>query len=324
MRIKFQSPKKGVADAIRAAFNNVSPMSIRPRAPLAIRDMIATLTARGLGDCVMLTDLPFIATQHNRLVNIWAGTNTFVEVMKFHPSYRYTSIDCGVVNPFLVDLLRLREVYDLGNGHQLQQFRRAWGFPVEDKPKGALVNNETRHLSRVILHFEPSKTNVVWQREHWHPKMRELYPESKSALEAFIAKHSDLEFIQVGKTNLEIHGAGFVPTPSTVELIKLIQSGSWFIGIMSGPLHIAVASGLKCIVMVNFPEARRIVLPTLRYTGTPEEEWYYPQNVHLHQEGESPLVPKFTRYSLEAAFSGDVYPFWQDDWLEMIHETSKM
>ncbi len=324
MRNKFQSPKRGVADAIRAAYNNVPRLSLRPRVPISLREMVATHTVSGLGDCLMLTDLPKAGSESGRMVNVWSACDNFREIMKFHPCITQIPTNCGLVYPFLVDVLRLREIFDLGNGHQLQQFRRAWGFPVEDKPKGALVNNETKARSRVILHFEPSKVNVVWQRTNWHPRMRELYAESKRAIEAFISRHNELEFIEVGKSSMDIHGATFVPTANVSDLIKLIQTGEYFIGIMSGPLHIAVASELKCVVIVNYPEAKRIVLPTLRYTGTPEEEWYYPQNVHLHQESGSPLVPHLSRESLEAAFSGDVYPFWQDDWLEMIHETSKM
>jgi hypothetical protein len=268
----------------------------------------------------MLTDLPMIAKERNMVVNVWTGDKQFVDVMKFHPCATFTSIDCGVINPFLVDILRLRELYDLGNGHQLQQFRRAWGFPVDPKPMGAMVNSQVRSSNRVILHFEASTKNVTWQRQYWHPRMRMLYPENKAILESFIRSRSDLEFIEVGKASSDIAGSVYVPTATVEDLIKLVQSGSWFIGIMSGPLHVAVASSLKCIVVCNYPEAPRIVLPCLKYTGTPEEEWYYPQNVHLHQEGSSPLVPKFTKNSLQAAFSGDVYPFWQDDWLGLINE----
>lgn len=268
----------------------------------------------------MLTDLPNAARQQNRSVHVWASNTILVDVMKFHPSYSFPHIDVGVVNPFLCDILRLRELYDCGNGHQIQQWRRAWGLSVDLKPKGVLNRVAERVKNRVILHFEPSAQNVSWQRQHWHPRMRELYPESKIELEKFIRSRNDLEFIQVGKSDLGIYGARYQVTPTIEELIKLIQSGEWFIGIMSGPLHVAVASDLHCVVLVNHPPARKVILPTLKWTGTPEEEWHYPQNVHLHQEGDTPLVPKVSKEALLAAFSGDVYPFWLDDWLGLIND----
>lgn len=320
MNKQYYNPRRSVADLIRAAYIKQPKISIRPVCPGSVKDMVATLTARGLGDCLMLTDLPFAATAEGKVANIWASSKYFLDVMQFHPSYSFTSADCGLLNPFLVDILRLREVFDLGNGHQLQQLRRAWGFQVPLRPKPALNRIAENQLGRVILHFEPSAHNAAWQRKHWHPHMRELYDTSKKELEQFIKRHPELEFIEVGTVSSEIRGAEHVQTSSTAELIKVIQSGTWFIGIMSGPLHIAVASDLRCIVVVNFPRANQIVLPVLRRAGNPEEEWYYPQNVHLHQESESPLVPRFNRDSLEAAFNGDVYPFQEDTWLGLINE----
>lgn len=311
MSRKFNNPKRVVADIIRSAYAGL-PITIRPRPPVAVKEMIATITVRGIGDCIMLTDLAACGTK------VWVGLADFVEIMAFHPNCKFESVDNGLLNPFLADILRLREMFDLGNGHQLQQLRRAWGLPVDLKPKGALRRTITAQKDRVILHFEPSPRNVSWQRKYWHPRMREFYPESKEQLEKFIRKRQDLEFIQVGRENLRIRGAHYAECANTTELIKTIQTGSWFIGIMSGPMHVATAYGLRCIVVVNHP--KNIVLPVLKRTGTHEEEWMYPQNVHLHQETSSPLVPSFSVSSLEAAFNGDVYPFWLDDWLGLIND----
>lgn len=318
--MKYSSPKKAVADMIRAAYARVPKVMLRPPPPTCVKEMIATLTATGLGDCIMLTDLLAKGTELNKKINVWARSSNFIPVMKFHPNFTFDSSECGVVNPFLVDVLRLIEMYDLGNGHNIQQLRRAWGLPIDLKPKGSLRRVAESIPNRVILHFEPSARNVNWQRQYWHPRMRELYPESKIELEAFIKKSKNLEFIEVGQTSSEIRGVTFIPTANVVDLIKLIQTGSWFIGIMSGPMHVAAAYGIKSVVLINYPKAKQIVLPCLKWTGTPEENWMYPQNVHLHQEGETPLVPRFSRESLQAAFSGDVYPFFLDDWLSLIEE----
>lgn len=320
----YRNPRKAVADIIIGAYRRVPRINLRPGCPNSVSEMIATITADGIGDCLMLTDLPVAADKIQRKVHVWAAAGSFVEVMKFHPCCTFIDKHQGVVNPFLVDVLRLIECYDLGNGHQLQRLRRAWRLPVEELPMPALKRTIESIPNRVLLHFEPSTRNVSWQRAHWHPRMRELYPESKHELEMFIKTHKNLEFIQLGCVNAEIRGATWMPTGSTKELIELIQTGAWFIGIMSGPLHIATAYGVRCIVMVNYPKARQIVLPCLKWTGTPEEEWMYPQNIHLHQEGESPLVPKFSRESLAAAFGGDVYPFFESTWLPLIHETPRI
>lgn len=320
MKRKFASPKKAITDIIRSAFVRVSNFTLRPAPPKSIRETIATITARGLGDCITLTDLPLVAHLCKRSVHVWAYSPHFLPVMKFHPFYHPTEAECGIVNPFLTDVLRLNECFDLGNGHQIQRIRRAWGFPVDLRPQGCLIKQAEKIKNRVILHFEPSLRNVSWQRTHWHSKMREFYPESKAELEKFIRSRHDLSFVEVGTHSSEIAGVEFIPTGTTEDLIKLIQTGSWFVGIMSGPLHVAVASGLKCIVVVNYPKATQIVLPTLKWTGIPESEWLYPQNVHLHQEDESVLVPKISNNSLQAAFSGDVYPFWEDTWLGLINE----
>ena len=111
-----------------------------------------------------------------------------------------------------------------------------------------------------------------------------------------------------------------MPTPDEHSLIDFIGSCSWFIGIMSGPLHLATALQLKCVVIVNFPSAQKIFMPCLRVTGLVESEWMYPQHVHLHQEDSGPLVPAISAYALQQAFNGEVYPFLKTDFCFLIHE----
>lgn len=318
--MKF-NPKKVVADVIRGAYRKLPSFNLRPLPPMVVSEMIATLTARGLGDCLMLTDLPYAACKEQRTAHVWTTAPHFLDVMKFHPTTKFENTDQGVVNPFLVDILRLNECYDLGNGHQLQRLRRAWRLKIDHHPQPAMKRTREVVKNRVILHFEPSVRNVEWQRQFWHPRMREVYPENLKTLEKFIRSRQDLEFIEVGSNPKGLKGSTYVTCDTIKELIELVQTADWFIGIMSGPIHLAASYGVRSIVIVNYPKAERIVLPCLKWTGTPEEEWMYPQNVHLHQEGDTPLCPRFSLSSLKAAFSGDVYPFWSSDWLSMIDET---
>jgi len=90
---------------------------------------------------------------------------------------------------------------------------------------------------------------------------------------------------------------------------------------MSGPLHVATAMGCKCIVLVNFPAPDQIILPTLKPVDIVEMDWFYPQHVHLHQEGDGPLVKKVTHENLTKAIQGEIYPFWSDEWLGLINQT---
>jgi len=85
-------------------------------------------------------------------------------------------------------------------------------------------------------------------------------------------------------------------------------------------MHVAAALGIKSVVVINFPEPEKIYLPTLVSTGQVEEEWFYPQNVHLHQDGEGEQVKQATLQNFKRAFNGEIYPFWSDKYLPLIHE----
>ena len=54
-------------------------------------------------------------------------------------------------------------------------------------------------------------------------------------------------------------------------------------------------------------------------TGEAQDiEWLFPQNVHLHQNGQNELVPIVSEDSLKMAINGDVYPYWKFDFLDLI------
>jgi hypothetical protein len=110
-------------------------------------------------------------------------------------------------------------------------------------------------------------------------------------LQEFINKHPELEFIQLGKEPVPFSRVSNLPDNTLEDTIKLIATASLLIGIISGPMHVAAALGLRSIVIINFPPAHKIFLPTLVDIDQVESEWFYPQNVHLHEEGEGPQVP---------------------------------
>jgi hypothetical protein len=310
--------KSEIADVIRNVYNPI-PVTLKPRPPVALQTTTCSITAKGLGDCVILSSVLAAADRAHVIRYCWASTPVFEEVMRFCPNF-HCEFGCPPGNVWMFDALRVVNEFDCGNGHIIQQLQRALALPVQLKPHGAIeCFNITRRRNRVILHFEPAKGSQRLQQE-LHPQPRELYWHCKCELEKFISQHPELEFIQVGLCSLDIAGATYVSATTLSVLIELISSASWFVGIMSGPLNVAVALGLRCIVVCNIPKSTALVLPTLRRTYHVEEEWQYPQNVHLHEDGESVLVPRFSFTSLEAAFNGDVYPFWSDQWLSLIND----
>lgn len=190
---------------------------------------------------------------------------------------------------------------------------------VDEVPRGSITWTGPRNRKKVILHFDAG-VHANWQRREIHPLARTLYPENIAVLESFIASKPDWEFVQIGNQKLKIKGAKNAHCETTSDLVNLIGSAEWFIGIMSGPLHVATAMQLRCVVVINFPDPRQIYLPTLVVTGLVEEEWFYPQNVHLHQDAEGELVKKYSADNLNRAFDGEVYPFWKTDCCHLIHE----
>lgn len=319
--VKFSAGR--IADLIIHAYSDIDGRyRHKPQPPKYWEDVILATTVRCLGDWTVLTDLPAAAKEQGLQRFVWSPKDdSYTLFDTFVPGYSFPQ-----VRAWFVDGQWMIYHYNCGNGHLIQKYRRAFGVAVSPIPKGNLVVPEkaARYRDRVILHFEPGADHAWRQRNemHIHPQPRELYPSSKLVLEEFIRRHRDLEFVEVGFTSRNIRGARWVPTETTTELIRYVHSGSWFVGCLSGPMHVATALGLRCIGIVNFPHAKQIVLPVLRPTGTIEEEWLYPQHCWLHQDNGSSLVPLFNLHSLEAAFGGDVYPFWTDNWLGLIDDQS--
>lgn len=215
----------------------------------------------------------------------------------------------------MVDLCQGYFQWDLGPGHLIQRFRRLYGLPKMPAPKGSLCSLSRCAKGRVIVHLEPSQS-AEWQRANIHPRAREFYPEHLDSLRAFAKERKDLEFVTVG--GISLYWCRHQGTRDAAELVDFMATGEWFIGVCSGPSHIAAALGLKSIVVVNFPDPRKLILPSLVDLKTHDIEWLYPQNVHLHEDAAGPLVPKFSKRNLHQAFDGEVYPFWKHDWLGLV------
>jgi len=269
----------------------------------------------GLGDTVMMTDLPKAEVEQGKSIAVFSASPHFRPLMKFNP-YWTEKEDKG----YMVNAPDLIRQHDCGNGHYLQRIRRAFGLKVEDIPRGFIAQKPEKIPNRVILHFEAG-IHARWQRAFIHPQARTLYDESKKELEKFIAQNPHWQFVQVGQNKIPIVGAYDVETNSTEQLVNFIATATRYIGIMSGPMHVATALGLECAVVVNFPEPDKIFLPTLVANNQVEAEWMYPQNVHLHQDQSGGLTEKFNCYNLFRAFNHELYPFGNPQkYSALIHE----
>ncbi|SRR5216683_2390087 len=308
--------KKTSEERILEYWRSQEPLPLK-KAHIPASAILSTITV-GLGDTMMLTDIPRAAAQQGKSIGSFSVSQHFRPLMAFNPFWKEPEPRDQML---LVNAPSLVRYHECGNGHYLQRLRRAFGLEVDDVPRGAIKWEGQRHKDRVILHFDPGQ-HVNWQRKTIHPRARMLYPETRGELEKFIAGNHGLDFISVGNApdGRPLHGSRHLPTRTISDLVNLIGSASWFIGIMSGPMHIATAMSLKCIVIVNFPAAWEWFLPTLRVTDQLESEWAYPESVYLHQEGEGPLCRKATADNLRAAFGGDVWPHWKTEHCALIHE----
>lgn len=149
---------------------------------------------------------------------------------------------------------------------------------------------------------------MTWQRRVIHPRAREVYPENIAIIREFIANHPEVDFCEVGTSVL----SGLIPSvgrSGLMETIAWMSTAHVHIGTGSGPMHLAEALGMRTIVIINFPEPWKLMLPNLVNTFVREEQWYYPQSSILHQDHDSAHWPKFSLYSLESAFNNEVYPY---------------
>jgi len=190
---------------------------------------------------------------------------------------------------------------DWGGGHCIQRFQKSLGLNVDIKPKGFVKYDETKKIkNKVFVHLE---NNTDWKRGI----PNSLSNKDKEIVSRFF--NENINYIPFYyNNNLTLN-----------ELISHMETCEYFLGIDSGPMHVAASMDLKSIINVNDPN-NLIYLPKIKECELPNSEWLYPQNVHLNRSGETELVPKFTYENLLSAFKGEVYPYWKDDFLDVKYE----
>lgn len=281
------------------------------------REITWTNTPGGLGDILMLTAVTELMGNPTGQP-IWSHSDLFHQVFQHCKSHRMH----GHATAVRLAIDALNSQYNLGAGHFLQ--RLAGVVQAATDPTGQLLGKTDLLLSPRPLLTEPKKikremlvalhfnagNHAAWQRQHIHPRARQVYPENLNVIQEFIHAHKDYTFVALCPISNMLAGVVKTPIqPSISYTLDMLWKAKHFIGIVSGPMHLAAACKVPATIILNFPEAQSIVLPTLVNTGIVESEWLYPQNVHLHQDSHSNFCPRFCRDSLELAFERQLYHY---------------
>lgn len=284
----------------------------KPALPCPLTNITLMNKNPGLGDTVIITNLPRIAAAHGRTEYIYSGSRFFSTLTAFNPYYQR-----GLA-PFFADADLLNWSYSLGNGHFIQRLQRAYGFEPELRPLGCVQVEAAVVPGRVVFHFEPGVS--ARDQLQFHPRPRQIYDENMQILQRLVHDRRDMEFYEIGSRFSGMDAVGDWTGLPLEQSIRNMATCEYFIGILSGPLHLAIALGLKVINIINFPAASRLYLPVLKDIDLVETEWLYPQSIVLHQDGEGELVARFSLANLERAINGELYPYWSDRYLSLIHE----
>jgi hypothetical protein len=294
------------ADYVRNFWRDKRPVRRLPAPILDPAEFTLTNTPQGLGDSILLTHHALACAEAKVPGHAYTPAPHWPVLRDFCPWLPPTHV------PRFVSLCDAVASWDLGPGHNVQRCRRLFGLPA-----GPVLPARRRPLfadvvplgHRVSLHFDAGP-HADWQRQHLHPRARQLYPENRVVVREFIEAHPELSFIEFGNRPTLRHDRVEDATGRPLaETIRLMAECTTHLGIVSGPMHLAAALGLRLIVVLNFPHPSQLCLPALVDTGVVESEWLYPEAMHLHQDADSPHWPRFGRASLERAFAGQVYPY---------------
>jgi hypothetical protein len=246
-------------------------------------------TPNGLGDSLILSSVIGHKKVNNKLLeDLGSKFNLFSEG--------------SFTNDLGLDIAEISN-YNWGGGHCTQRIQRGLGLPVSTLPKPYLGNIECNPFKGyVFVHME---NNTDWKRN------------LPNSLNGSIKDHIK-SFFYLNEKLTPYYFDNNLPLPL---LFSIMSKCEYFLGIDSGPMHLASALGLKSIIIINNPD-NNIYLPKIKECDIPNSEWLYPQNVHLNSQGENPLVPEFSIDNLSKAFNGEVYPYFSQEYLPLYFEAN--
>ena len=190
--------------------------------------------------------------------------------------------------------------YNWGGGHCTQRIQRSLGLPISLRPCPILKKDINPFKGYVFVHLA---TDTDWKRN----TPNSLDRDSQDVVFEFFKKNRHLTPYYF-RNDL----------PLTL-LFTMMSRCEYFLGIDSGPMHIAAGLGLKSIVIIN-NVGNNIYFPKIKECDIPNSEWLYPQNVHLNTNGENPLVPHLSEENLSSSFAGEVYPYFSEEYLSLYVE----
>lgn len=262
----------------------------------------------GLGDATIMTS---ITNQNIKNLNIFSPNKHWQTLCKFNEKLNKFNQAESYIRTELLEFL------DLGNGHLSQRLQRAFGLNIERIPKPYLNINNNFKKGKIALHFStgPSAFDLL---EKGFKEPRQLQDNAKVEIEKFI-NNSNYEFVEFGgKQVFDNEKVKNFTGTSIEDSIKELSECEFFIGLNSGFMSLAAAMSIKSIIIVNVPEVHNLYLPVIKDYWEEDMNWLYPQNVHLHQNGENELVKSVTEFNIYKAINGEIYPFWNNELLDLI------
>lgn len=263
--------------------------------------------AKWLGDTSFLTMIPHTAALNNTKMYVDSESAFLPMLMKFNNCYEKYNDQ--------VEYTSIHEIegYDFGGGHFLQILQRAMGFKADNKPSTYFSIDKTKKKDSVLINVEGHHYNhLTEQIIETIQNFVHIYDYKFNFTETWAKRDKpylkDINYLKVDISNL----------------IQSMSNFEYFIGLDSGLMHLASGLDIKSIIIVDDHLGMKpdmLYLPrSIDSDMMPGIDYLYPQNVHLFVNGENRLVKKFNVSNLIRAISGELYPYWSEDYLNLYEE----
>lgn len=269
----------------------------------------------GIGDVTIINNLLFKDENTRSNIHIYAPTNHYQTIINYN-KFQHSNIFSQNNPTFRTEVL---EDYNLGSGHIIQKMRKFFGLDILKKPKSFLQTGLLKTKNKVGIHLTTGFSAFLLASLNSNP--RQIYKNNIEILQNFINNNSQYEFVEFGGESVGLQNCINFTGKSLAASIEELSTCEYFIGLNSGFMNLAACFDIKSIIIVNVPiTSKDIVLPVLKDIRVPDMNWLYPQNVHLHQDDETEMVPLFNYKNIQKALNGEVYPFWSEEYLDLIYD----
>ena len=260
--------------------------------------------AMWLGDTSYLTMIPYKASQNGKTMYVKSDSFFLSPLMSFNKDYKEDTSDN------IYQTINDIHNYDFGGGHFLQRIQRAMGFEPDLKPTTHFDIECNKFKNSVLINIEGHHYNHL--TEQVAPIIQKYVDRNKNRF--YFAEtwaNRPLPYID-GIRHFQFN---------IINLIKEMSKFEYLIGFDSGLMHIASGLGIKSVIITDSHMGLKtdmLYLPREFSNPLLPGAYLYPQNVHLYMNDENELVKQFTLDNLERAIDGELYPYWSDDFLDII------